>query len=261
MSIEDFEINAANKAYNPDTKRFSDIDDGRPVAYKAQSTLTKLYNVDEFDTGRKTQPVAGKQMTFAEITTEKEKVRQLKAQTTNKEELNKLNARERDLSEAGALLKAEAYAESLGKQYNAKTVEVLPNEWPDDSKNINYDKVVKITKHDGSVTIVIIESKGGSSQLGSRLTTKKDERAQQGTAEYHESIMVDMQKKLDRMTEGRPANAGADYDVKINNMKTAIELMQSHKPQYHVVRTTYDANGTPINITAEHFPELPKTGG
>ncbi|MCW8107038.1 hypothetical protein OPS25_00790 [Alteromonas ponticola] len=87
---------------------------------------------------------------------------------------------------------------------------------------MTFDLIVRYVDETGATKYVVIEAKGGNSGLGKRLTVDKTQYAQQGTQEYHTSLVTDMIAK-----EGRLGNANLNSD-----MRRALDWLKANDVEY-----------------------------
>ncbi len=153
-----------------------------------------------------------------------------------------LHQQHKDLSEAEGLLIAR---ESAKAEYPYGEI-IQPN-WPDGSKANNIDLIVRYVDDTGTTKYVVIEAKGGNSGLGKRLTIDKTEYAQQGTQEYHTSLVTDMIAK-----ERRLGNANLNSDMRI-----ALDWLKANDVEYRSYSNAkYDVHGNLASIDNGSFGSL-----
>ncbi|MCW8107044.1 hypothetical protein OPS25_00820 [Alteromonas ponticola] len=96
----------------------------------------------------------------------------------------------------------------------------------------------------GTTKYVVIEAKGGNSGLGKRLTIGKTQYVQQGTQEYHTSLVTDMIAK-----EGRLGSANLSQD-----MRDALDWIKRNNVEFRSFSDArYDAHENLATINDSYF--------
>ena len=198
---------------------------------------------------------------YADLTADKTRIEQAKAQLilenpdTYKDmpEYKALVNETREVSELGGTIAGKAAAERLGDA-GSPNVSLLA-QWPDGSKNVNFDDVRRMTI-DGQEVLVIIENKGGEAVLGKRLTGE-GEYAQQGTPEYHYSLMKSMDAKIERLNEDSRNIPGSQFEAQLNEIKNMFNLLQNQPVRFYHVQQKFDIHGNPAGVIVDRFPDIP----
>ncbi len=121
--------------------------------------------------------------------------------------------------------------EMAGRQY-------VKGRWPDaeliypkgtGSRSGDFDLVYRVKKADGGFEYIVVEAKGGSADLGSRMasTAKGMERAEQGTRPYYESVRDNM--------------AGGTLGKDAKEAGEALQLADAADVNYIVVKAPFEA--------------------
>ncbi|AOT11087.1 hypothetical protein S4054249_24960 [Pseudoalteromonas luteoviolacea] len=256
------------KVFNPDTKRFVNVVDGKKIT-KTPSHLVKPQSFSMIDmnvTNKSVTDRDGTTHTYQQVSdakrrieTRKEEIKQLYPDTyTQNAEYKSLLNEGRKYSERGGTIAGKAAMEHIGNEKNANVRSILA-EYPDGTLNSNFDDIIEI-EISGVKTYAVIENKGGSAILGTR--NAKDAQgnpinAQQGTKEYHYSLLKSMEAKLARLKDD-PRRAS---DPAFNNgYEKVLEMYKTikHKPvEFYHVSQTYDAYGNPAEIKINRHPDIP----
>jgi len=176
--------------FDADTKRFSKPERNFDVT----ATKSPLPDVELDYTGLKVTVGKGDQeFTMDELVTKRKDLvnqrDQLSSFVDDSPAYNKLNAEISKISESMGELSKEAYVKKLDAQ-------PLAFKTPGNGQQGQFDGIYTYFK-DGEERLLIIEAKGGNSSLGGRRAA--DGRyVQQGTSEYRESIIENMQKSVDK---------------------------------------------------------------
>lgn len=167
----------------------------------------------------------------------------------------------REVSELGGTIAGKAAAERLGDVGSPN--ESLLAQWPDGSKNVNFDDVRRMTI-DGQEVLVIIENKGGEAVLGKRLTGE-GEYAQQGTPEYHYSLMESMENKIRHLRNDARNVPGSEFNNQLNRVENMYDALKDQTVRFYHVQQKFDIHGNPAGIIVDRFPDIPRntnnTGG
>jgi hypothetical protein len=121
--------------------------------------------------------------------------------------------------------------EMAGRQY-------VKGRWPDaeliypkggGSRSGDFDLVYRVKKTDGTFEYIVVEAKGGSADLGSRMasTPKGMERAEQGTRPYYESVRDNM--------------AGGSLGPEAKAAGEALQQAKAADVNYIVVKAPFEA--------------------
>tara|TARA_Y100000034_G_scaffold74118_1_gene89165 strand:- start:2088 stop:2627 length:540 start_codon:yes stop_codon:yes gene_type:complete len=168
----------------------------------------------------------------------------------------------REVSELGGTIAGKAAAERLGDAGSPN--ESLLAQWPDGSKNVNFDDVRRMTI-DGQEVLVIIENKGGEAVLGKRIDASTGKYAQQGTPEYHYSLMKSMESKIDNLKRDERNIPGSDFNSKLQEMQVMYNTIKDQPIRFYHVQQKFDIHGNPAGIIVDRFPDIPRntnnTGG
>jgi len=168
----------------------------------------------------------------------------------------------REVSDLGGTIAGKAAAERLGDVGSPN--ESLLAQWPDGSKNVNFDDVRRMTI-DGQEVLVIIENKGGEAVLGKRIDASTNKYAQQGTPEYHYSLMESMGAKIKHLEKDPRNIPGSQFEAQLNDMTEMFSALQDQPVRFYHVQQKFDIHGNPAGVIVDRFPDIPintnNTGG
>lgn len=151
----------------------------------------------------------------------------------------------REVSELGGTIAGKAAAERLGDVGSPN--ESLLAQWPDGSKNVNFDDVRRMTIV-GQEVLVIIENKGGEAVLGKRIDASTGKYAQQGTPEYHYSLMKSMESKIALLELDERNVPGSSFNSKLREMKGMYDILSDEPVRFYHVQQKFDIHGNPAGL-------------
>ncbi|MCW8107042.1 hypothetical protein OPS25_00810 [Alteromonas ponticola] len=173
-----------------------------------------------------------------EIYNEKQRLK-VSTNSADQEKYRELHQQHKDLSEAEGLLIARETAKA---EY--PNGEIIQPDWGDRSKANNIDLIVRYVDETGTTKYVVIEAKGGNSGLGKRLTIGKTQYVQQGTQEYHTSLVTDMIAKEERL----------GLESLTPDMRNALHWLKNNNVQFRSISDArYDAHENLATVNDSYF--------
>jgi len=232
--------NGPVKDYNPETGEFFDKPNVTPkpdiMAQPIKATAISHADIKGVDVdvegpdGRPIQVNAIDKMKELELRRQDAQRAKQRAQAAgNKEAADAANQEMVRASEQLGEVAADAYIKKI-----APNATRLRSEMPGRGKSGEFDRVYQ----DGD-KVYIVEAKGGESSLGSR-KTKGGDRAQQGTPEYRNSVVEEMQDRLDKVAERDDFN----LESSPNLVKQVEELEDTLKTLRKAIRSDGRASKT-----------------
>ncbi|KZN59331.1 hypothetical protein N473_03990 [Pseudoalteromonas luteoviolacea CPMOR-1] len=266
----DFYDNAFNqeKVFNPDTKRFVTVVDGKQITKTANNLIQpqSFSMIDMNVTNKSVTDRDGTTHTYQQVSDAKRRIEKRKKEiqklfpetyTKNAEYKSLLNEG-RKYSERGGTIAGKAAMEYIGNEKNANVRSILA-EYPDGTLNSNFDDIIEI-EISGVKTYAVIENKGGSAILGTRIATDdtgKTIRAQQGTKEYHYSLLESMEAKLANMKNDPRRGHDPEFNRGYQAVQEMYNTIKNSPVEFYHVSQTYDAYGNPAEIKINRHPDIP----
>ncbi len=158
-----------------------------------------------------------------------------------------------NLSEALGEASAQAW---VNKNYDDFEISPLSSSLPGNGQAGQFDQVYMLTDSMGNQKLLIVEAKGGiNPQLGGRNISDTD-RVQQGTSDYIDSIVANMQKKITTGYSEAGSNTG-DLD----SLQNTVNLIESFKKsinlvEYAVVKQKVGTNGNASDSVVGNFFDI-----
>ncbi|WP_081228035.1 DUF637 domain-containing protein [Pseudoalteromonas luteoviolacea] len=249
------------KVFNTDTKLFNAVIDGKP-AIKSKPIESKTFAAHGLNVNDKSATDRdGTTYTYQEVNDAKVRIEsrkeELQAQYPGTyrdlPEYKSLISEGGKYSERGGTIAGKAAVENIAFQKGG-TVKSILKEYPDGTLNSNFDDIVEINVN-GRITYAVIENKGGSATLGTRLTGT-GERAQQGTAEYHYSLLNSMETKLKRMEDDPRRFSDPEFNNAYESISDMYETIKHQPVEFYHVSQTYDSHGNPAQIIVSRYPDI-----
>lgn len=205
LSDEDILSEMAHREFDPQTKRFSNIGGikGRIAKFKEAPLVTEELSIGKNHTTDLQTTIDGQALTYDQVVSARaEIIKQKSALDKNSQAYKDLTNKQRALSEEIGIMNAKATI----KAKFGDDAEIIEPKWDENAVqagSLNIDLLVKYTEN-GSVKYAVVDGKGGSSGMGKRIVDKEaevKEYAQQGTQEYHTSLLRDMSEKAVKMRD------------------------------------------------------------